>query len=421
MKTNICKVLFIFIIVIYFLPEQLKAQSNFKEGFIITNQNDTITGLIDSRGEWRNMKVCHFKKSAESEVQTYSPGTIQGYRFTDGKYYVTKHIETKTFSSTVFVEFLLEGIRNLYFYANSKYRAYFVESREGKLLEIRDMVARKKDGETIYVKSKKYKGYLNYVFENFPEIQNDIKNMDLTHKQLIRVAKKYHDYVCKDGQCIIYEKKLPVLKVRILPFVGYSSNSYNITGQLAGRYAFITLLNFDKYGSANIGADFNFIVPRFNETISLIAGIQFSKEKFSGSTSRKDKYYVYNNNTDSENLKVMLDGGIQYTYPKGDFRPFVSLGMCYENVFKEDTKWKQELINNNGEKMLNNESLNFILNSPKLGYIFKLGGYFNIGKQESFFRLSYSSCESADNMPLPRTKETYEESKALQFAVGVVF
>ena len=59
-----------------FLTLVTKAQVNPKEGFIITNQKDTIYGMIDYRTNTINAQQCVFKADDASEYVKYTPGQI---------------------------------------------------------------------------------------------------------------------------------------------------------------------------------------------------------------------------------------------------------------------------------------------------------------------------------------------------------
>ena len=65
----------------------VRAQSNFKPGYIIKNPGDTIYGQIDYRGDLIMGRTCKFK-SDDNTVVKYFPGDIIAYRFIDGKYYI---------------------------------------------------------------------------------------------------------------------------------------------------------------------------------------------------------------------------------------------------------------------------------------------------------------------------------------------
>ena len=71
----------------------LCAKDNYEQGYIITNQQDTISGWINLRTDKNNQKRCEFKQDLELAAKIYLPEDIAGYRFTDsGKYYVSREI-----------------------------------------------------------------------------------------------------------------------------------------------------------------------------------------------------------------------------------------------------------------------------------------------------------------------------------------
>ena len=117
------------------------AQSNYSSGYIITNDQDTIFGLIDYRTDKMNALTCHFKKDLTSAEQTYLPGQIFGYRFTDaGKFYISKFVTINSIQQKVFLEYLLQGIMNLYYYcdeSDAEYlNYYFFENENGEVVSI---------------------------------------------------------------------------------------------------------------------------------------------------------------------------------------------------------------------------------------------------------------------------------------------
>jgi hypothetical protein len=63
------------------------------------------------------------------------------------------------------------------------------------------------------------------MFADAPEFQKKAEFVELNRKSLIKISKGYHNYVCKDSQCVVYEKSLPPIKVEIGPNFGYGQYS----------------------------------------------------------------------------------------------------------------------------------------------------------------------------------------------------
>ena len=120
-----------------FLTLVTKAQVNPKEGFIITNQKDTIYGMIDYRTNTINAQQCVFKADDASEYVKYTPGQILGYRFKEnGKFYVSKKFDN---NEEFFAEFLVDGIMNLYRKEKGFRQIYYLENEEGKVVQYENM------------------------------------------------------------------------------------------------------------------------------------------------------------------------------------------------------------------------------------------------------------------------------------------
>jgi hypothetical protein len=323
---------------------KLTAQSDFRPGYIITHSLDTLHGLVDYRGEIRNMKVCTFKETHDDPAREYLPDDILGYRYNTGKFYVTKTINTKEFADTVFVEFLLKGLSNLYYYNSTNYSAYFIESENKELLELnKRKIEIEKDGKIYYKDDNRYLGVLTYAFADCPEVNKDIVHTGLTHKSLIQLTKRYHDYKCTEEACIVYEKKLPVLRIELEPLIGYAFTS------LSFRDITMENVNFQMSTSPFAGLGLNLIVPRWNEKLSLRMNLSYNKDYFYGTKFETSIYapnYNFYYHIHNSNFTGSL--ALNYTYPKGKIRPKVFLGFFGQSIVESTTKiYSERIFNNN--------------------------------------------------------------------------
>ena len=164
------------------------AQSDYQNGYIITNENDTIYGLINNRGYVKNAKECTFKTGQDSEKINYTPDMIQAYRFIDGKYYVSKKIKVDEMESQVFLEYLIDGILDIYYYRENEKESYnsgdyyFIDNGDGELQFLNnksyDVLAsvwdNNTDPQTIYRKeSKRYVGLLKLMTKDSPTLSQE--------------------------------------------------------------------------------------------------------------------------------------------------------------------------------------------------------------------------------------------------------
>jgi hypothetical protein len=94
------------------------SQNSFREGKIITNNNDTIVGFINSKNDSKLFKECQFKQQENSQAVTYKPQNIKAFIIDHG---MRKFVRGKLpfVSEVVFLEILCEGRINLYFLNNN--------------------------------------------------------------------------------------------------------------------------------------------------------------------------------------------------------------------------------------------------------------------------------------------------------------
>lgn len=84
LKSNIFR--FPLILISIFIHSEIIAQENFVPGTIITNQDDTLSGLIDYRDWAESPETFRFKKTSESPVAIYTPHTIKSISVADAEY-----------------------------------------------------------------------------------------------------------------------------------------------------------------------------------------------------------------------------------------------------------------------------------------------------------------------------------------------
>ncbi|KPK79477.1 MAG: hypothetical protein AMS27_17980 [Bacteroides sp. SM23_62_1] len=135
-------------------PGKGSCQADFRPGYIITLENDTIHGLIDFRGDMINAQICSFKKHKKAEKTNYKPFEIKAYRFTGDKYYISRYVKQTEETVPVFIEYLVDGIADLYYYRDTKnIDHYFIEKEDSTLVELTN------ERKMIVVDNGHYKGY----------------------------------------------------------------------------------------------------------------------------------------------------------------------------------------------------------------------------------------------------------------------
>jgi len=87
---------------VFLVASSAMGQSDFRPGYLITSQVDTLQGQIDLRSELEMGQSCKFREDDKGLVREYTPEEILAYRFVDNKYFISKKLD----SVTVFLEYI---------------------------------------------------------------------------------------------------------------------------------------------------------------------------------------------------------------------------------------------------------------------------------------------------------------------------
>ncbi len=383
----------LFVIYFTFFSSTAFSQSDFRPGFYITWENDTVYGLIDYRGEIRNARLCVFKTNENAETVKFVPEQIKAYKFSESKFYLSEKIPLDEGIEQVFLEFLVDGITNLFYYQDNKNSKYFLEDRTGKLFELAD------DKNMEYIPGKgnvvrhsyQYIGLLKAAFADCMPIQSKVDKVKLGHKSLINITKDYHDYVCDSEECIVYKKELRKLNPRFAPIAGVSAATLSFDRGLFSKFT------FEQSAGYFLGFLVNTNVPRLNEKLSFEAEINIRKNNYYGSYSYQTEitntYYHAQFNLISFQPSI----AVKYKFPKGKVKPTLALGIFSNHII---SKSQQILLDYIYSERIDTYEMDYkpITNSL-IGSFFAVGCNYEINsKHEYFASLKYDYSTSAKNI-----------------------
>ena len=326
------------IAIIFFSTEIIYGQTEFINGYIIKNNNDTIYGLIGNRGGIGNCKTCLFKEDAVSDVTEFTPDEIKAYRFIHGKYYVSTQLETDELSCSCFLEFLINGIVDIYYYADQSGWHYFIDKGDGIFLELKNDKKVITINNTEYInESKEYIGLLKYIFQDSPSVIKEADNVSLNSKSLIKITKDYHESVCTDGECIIYEKKIPKLKPKLEfgVLTGITIFNKNIINRDV-KYLYSGTLETEH--TPSIGFILKLSIPNLSKNFSMEYSGTFNKSNSTLHGSYFEPVFSTTNTNDISLKNNSLNNSLRlaYEYAKGKIRPTLKIGGFYNFLTTTD-------------------------------------------------------------------------------------
>lgn len=233
------------IFILLFDSIQLVAQSDFRQGRIITTSGDTLKGLIDYQSDNSLCDKCRFKINKNQKVKEYYPKELKVFQFeNEGRKFVSMTIPYKNETKDVFVEILVTGKMNLYYCFNTSLDSYFFIQKRGEKqlanLPFTRIYRDVKTGYTTYLKtidSSNHIDTLKKYMQDTPDLFSYIEEIDAPRQRnLIKLVKMYNGYNQNKSLTENHVKKVNPVTIYLSPAAEYTnfrtsiSNKYNILG-----------------------------------------------------------------------------------------------------------------------------------------------------------------------------------------------
>ena len=303
-------------------------QKGYRPGYIITYNSDTLRGFIKLKSNFENSKSCIFKEEKNQPPKVFSPDDIGAYRIENGKYYLSKDIVIDSLKKKIFLEYLVDGIVNLYYYKDPGREYYFIEKDTilSRLSNERSTVTVKGTGpqgeyeESYFKNSNQYKRILQYLFQESPEVLKEIPNTAFDYRPLIKITEDYHKSVCKDFNCIDFTKSTNK-SLYLEPYLGM------INSWLGLKTSKDIVYEIKPY----LGLQLRLMPFKGFSMWNFLVGFNYSTNNFEGDFENTLNQYdlPYWIHTKYSIVRVPLT--LAYNVPAEKLQPFFSLS--YDNIF----------------------------------------------------------------------------------------
>lgn len=333
------------------------AQADFRPGFIITLQRDTMEGFVAFQGNKRNSIRCKFKTSLTEKATIYEPSELVAYGFSEGRYYIADSIiDSKNSSGIVFYETLIAGKATLLRY-NSRLFIKKEESLPLELKKIDELIV--VDGKRGIVTKKDYVGLLNASFRecsNIVLLVQQTANLGLLPKKIVPLFEEYNQ--CVQSEYQIFNVKQPWLRAVVSLAGGLSVSDLQFSAEETFDARFINNSRFNTTLQPTFGVQLNVSSPKLDEKFSLSVEAWYVRHQFEGYSE-----YTYFGATNRHNLYVDVTSLkfpmlLTYHYPVGLTTAYARLGLIpnyqlevksrniheqqYENVVKTNLIQKEQ-------------------------------------------------------------------------------
>jgi len=298
------------------------SQYEYRPGYIVKPDGTTEEGFINFSGSASNAKKCEFKSNPDSAPVTYLPTEIEAYRIKDSKYFISKRVLIDNAEADVFLECLISGMASVYYVMWDSKDVFFLE-KDGKLTQMNNNHLRITydpgfhDCETT---SNQYIGVLKYNFSDCPQMARKVESAEFTKKSLIKLSKEYNDLVCTDKQCVIYEKRKPVIHIQLGVDLSYGISKM--------KYCYNTAFKFTPDAASYLQIDINAQINLDEEgAFNLVGSVGYFENRYEKLNSNTlNNYVLVPNNIHYDISAIRTSVQLKYKMKAGKTTPYISIG-----------------------------------------------------------------------------------------------
>jgi hypothetical protein len=283
---------------------------DFRPGFIIKSNGDSLAGLVDNRSNKMNSRTCYFKPSRKSQKIKYLPNELKGYGLIDYKYYEAKNIPiTKNQREYVFVEVLLKGKASLY-----RYGEIFYMEKDSLFILPKESIKEVVINDTRYFKrDRMYANILNYLLKDCNLNADKIK---YEQRSLVNLFQNYNR--CTGAPGFVYKTQKRWTKIDTRVFTGIDQASIRLNG--------FDDYTFRKSVSVPFGVGFDFSSPRLSDKSSFVLEAWYSKTLFQGYSEVVDEFTTIRNDLILNTTFLKVPCGFRYNFSHDSFTPYIKAG-----------------------------------------------------------------------------------------------
>ena len=357
---TLVKILLISLLVILSFSSVLFAQGDFRRGYIVKNNRDTIRGLIDNRTNHSNQMICLFKADSRSKVVRYSPSEIQAYALQDDRYFIAREFQIDSMRMELgFAEVLVYGAAKLMLYRNVYYleldKLYQLPRRnKDRVVSSDSGVWKKKDLRYVYL--------INYLFK---DCGLNADQLNYQQQDLINIVTEYNR--CK-GNSIHLPRQTPPLKFSLTLVGGLNKSTLHLS---ESGYE-----GSESNTAATFGGGFDLSFPRISRHVSLSVEFFFKNEEYQPYQKPTIEYYYYMYTTQYDNLVrtsiLKIPMGVCYNFFPGNNTPYVKIGIVQYHFRKSSS---QQIAERQGE----NNEVNTYFTAEETSGKSELGAWMSFG------------------------------------------
>lgn len=386
------------------------SQGNFREGYVISLERDTLFGSVDYRGK-SAYRICVFKEKNSKNVISYKPDQIWGYGFNNDKYFESKKSMDRT-GDVLFYEVIVKGLVSLFRWEDT----FFIEKRDDDLYSLtNDKKEVFIDNKRVLINSNKYIGTLNLVLNDCEEVRESIQKANLRERSLAELVESYNK--CKRSEFTVFKNQKPWLKIRGGLSWGMSFSQVNFSDTDFTN----SFLEGDSKTSKIMfaGVSLNVSSPRISERFSFLSEVIYNKVNYYSFTLVERAYSANRDYVTIELSQLKVPIGFRYTFLQKKLSPYIDFGVSGTFHLSNSSRWIHETESGNS---VNTTLMNNVV--PVKAYQLGLWAGFGIVKPiskkfDGMVGFRYEATDGLTKRAMPQNHEPSSIITNYHFVLGI--
>ncbi|MBD0404908.1 outer membrane beta-barrel protein [Flammeovirga sp. EKP202] len=355
------------------------AQKDFRAGFIITHESDTIQGMVDYRSNTKNYESCIFK-GKEGEKKYY-PNQILGFGYQNDKLFSSQIIEG------TFVEVLVTGKISLY-----KSKDLYHAKKGTDLIDLKSSVKQVTiDGKVGVKETSNWRGSLTYLISDCIENPSKItSSIQYSEKSLTRLFIQYNS--CMGEEFTEPKADQPWTKFEYGILFGVSKSEINFSGEYLYTYLPSSYSSVDP----TIGIQLAISSPRFTDRIAFQSELHFTKSSYSSFIETTSPINYFDTYVDINTLSIPLS--LKYSFPEKKYGFYLQVGLNVDVLLSKQARLLEERVYDDAV-FTYPETTAFEMKSNQIGYWGGIGVLRSFEKFKAGLTVRYTQMSELTDSP----------------------
>lgn len=300
---------------------QSKAISDFRKGYILKSENDTVWGFIKYSQGPKSNRTCIFKESEKGQIFRLSPHEIVGFGFVDDKKYISRKVHSSDNEVQIYLfEVLVNGSFSLLNLDNS----FYVLNKDDELIKLNNIkTGSQPDRTKNQAVASHFTGILNLLMFDCIDIRDQVPKTRYSEKMLTRIVEQYHE--CKELPYISYKNQKPWIKTSVGFSLGYQQSDLIFRNPKAQWQHMRN--EFTKSKNLLAGLLFEVSSPRVNEKLSFISSAMYIAPSYYAFRRIDNGGYIQNDYISISLHSLKIPAGFRYIIPGKKLSLYLNAGV----------------------------------------------------------------------------------------------